>query len=643
MPNDSILTALVNQLGRSTLDTTQINLISKLNDRLCAMNQAGLALPWLESATESAQRINKPLYWGRLYYQYGRYYHNLSNYPKAYQAFNKAIPALQQSGNSLEALKAMNYLSLVYGERAEAVKQIEQLNKNLVYAEKTKNYRALSTIYSFLHKIHLDSGDTARASSDLQAILRIARTYNDPGECYLTYSYLADRYEKKGEYAKALPYQQRARLDAQQSSQKDDKPAGSYVIAIWAVANNLFHQGRLQEAERTLAESFKECKRLGLPFFDLGSLLLAQLRERQNRLDEAHHHCQQVISHARKRNPHMVMEGLKVMVSIQKRRGHFQEALTAFQELKLINDSLQRINTHKAIANLEARVELQKQTQHVAILQKDAAIHQREMTHSRQRQLLYGALLLTLLVLALDRRWATKNARKETQHLREVNAVKDKLFSVISHDLRTPVLHLRASTNQLSHPTLESTHFSEQLMRLSRNVNAIYSTLDNLLQWSAFQQDLLVTRPETVDLSELVEQVLVLFEGIIRQKKLTVLRDEEVLRAKVDVVQAQIMIRNILHNAFKFTPVGGEIQISYESGSIESVLSIKDTGIGMDECKPSNAMPTADKGTGLGLLLTREFIKLNNGKLVISSLAGQGTTVRLYFMKPQEETTLTLA
>ncbi|GAB2523908.1 hypothetical protein GCM10027085_12680 [Spirosoma aerophilum] len=229
--------------------------------------------------------------------------------------------------------------------------------------------------------------------------------------------------------------------------------------------------------------------------------------------------------------------------------------------------------------------------------------------------------------------------QQANQKLHELNLVKDKLFGVIGHDLRSPIAGLKSQLMGVQDGYISSADFIQRTNQLGQLVDSVYLTLDNLLHWSMLQRNSLRAYPTETDLAEQTEMVDRLLRDECQAKQLTLSTHYTPAMVSVDEHQIQIVIRNLLHNAIKFTPAGGRISVSTGLVDNFSTLIIQDSGIGMapgsptqpNDEKRSSRGTAGEKGTGLGLAICREFVTLNKGLLTIHSVQGEGTLVSVRF------------
>jgi two-component system, sensor histidine kinase and response regulator len=234
-----------------------------------------------------------------------------------------------------------------------------------------------------------------------------------------------------------------------------------------------------------------------------------------------------------------------------------------------------------------------------------------------------------------------KKVEQRTRELNELNATKDKFFSIIAHDLKNPFNTLMGFTELLldnleDYTTEKLKEFIGILHETSRQS---YALLENLLEWSRSQTGRLQLKPESVDLYEITEENINLLSNQAVKKKIILNNDipiKSVVLADANMVRT--VIRNLISNAIKYTRDSGSITIDAELKNNLFEISISDTGIGI---KPENleklfridinysTRGTADEsGTGLGLILCREFIVKNEGTIWVESEYGKGSTFK---------------
>jgi signal transduction histidine kinase len=239
----------------------------------------------------------------------------------------------------------------------------------------------------------------------------------------------------------------------------------------------------------------------------------------------------------------------------------------------------------------------------------------------------------------VTKRKKAEEALKESKHqLEELNATKDKLFSIIGHDLRSPIgslkqfVELTLSTSDLSH----TQSISEMLEDIQKSTSTTYDLLENLLAWAKCQQNEVVFMPTRVNLCEVVDACTSLLAETARSKNISI-HNQTSPNQFIFADQNMLMtiLRNLLTHAVKFTHPNKNISLSVIDTGIGVSVSVKDEGVGINSenldklSKPNDFLTTFgtsdEKGTGLGLLLCKDFVKKHNGEIWVESELGKGS------------------
>jgi signal transduction histidine kinase len=228
----------------------------------------------------------------------------------------------------------------------------------------------------------------------------------------------------------------------------------------------------------------------------------------------------------------------------------------------------------------------------------------------------------------------------QRKELLELNATKDRFFSIIAHDLRSPFQGFLGLTQILEEEssTLTMTEIKEIAASLSVSANNHFRLLDNLLQWSQIQKGSVPFSPEVIHLNSLVDESITPLIASAKTKGIEITcAISDSLEVIADKNMLQTVIRNLVSNALKFTQPGGKVALMAKTNGDKSVeISVQDTGIGMSQEMVDNLfrldISTSRRGTndepstGLGLLLCHEFIEKHGGKLLVGSEVGMGST-----------------
>ena len=256
------------------------------------------------------------------------------------------------------------------------------------------------------------------------------------------------------------------------------------------------------------------------------------------------------------------------------------------------------------------------------------------------------SLLLFFLSLSLiNAQYKAQQIKESEIKLRELNATKDKFFSIIGHDLKSPFSSIVGFSNllveQIKNKNIEG--IDEYANIVLKSSKRAMDLLLNLMEWSNSQTGRMELNPEYFDLVSNINKIILFYDDIAGQKSITI---KNILPQKVSVFADKEMIntvfRNLISNAIKFTMPGGKIVISSAEKQNEIIFSVSDNGVGMSESSIeklfridqsySTTGTNNEKGTGLGLILCKEFMEKHKGKIWVESVKKKGSI--FYFALP---------
>jgi signal transduction histidine kinase len=233
--------------------------------------------------------------------------------------------------------------------------------------------------------------------------------------------------------------------------------------------------------------------------------------------------------------------------------------------------------------------------------------------------------------------------KEQASELQKINDTKNKFFSIIAHDLKSPYNAVLGLSQVLKDKSVHDPVYNKYAHSLHETALNTFNLLENLLEWSRAQLDHILFEPEPLYLNQIINHVIVLLESTMSRKKITTenqIDNNLIVHADKNLLHS--IIRNLLTNAVKFSHPEGKIEVSCKLQTRQVEIAIKDYGIGMSnkmvhelfriEKKLSRNGTSNEKGTGLGLFLCQEFIELHNGKIWIESIENKGTTC--YFTIP---------
>lgn len=339
----------------------------------------------------------------------------------------------------------------------------------------------------------------------------------------------------------------------------------------------------------------------------------------------------------------------KNMAVVEENRKDYVKALKYRKEYEQWKDSLDDQNDIYETAQLEKKIAVEKKEQEVQLLEAENRAKEAE----NRVYLFSGILVFVLLIIVFMSYKGTAKRNKiitaQKEDLDQLNATKDKLFSIVSHDLRSSVNAIKTSNKKLlgNLDTQNKEEISQNLQQNSSIVNGAYQLLDNLLNWALLQTQQSYFEMTQLSLPRIVDHVAYNYQPILEEKEIAYIssipKKEKVF---ADQESLKIILRNLLDNAIKFTKENGNIHIYTEQKNDAYVdLVVEDSGLGMDEetrkelLKDTQLLSKKQHediiGTGLGLHLVKSMVTKNQGKFNIESEKGKGTKIIISLLKSQ--------
>lgn len=234
----------------------------------------------------------------------------------------------------------------------------------------------------------------------------------------------------------------------------------------------------------------------------------------------------------------------------------------------------------------------------------------------------------------------------QRKELEALNSTKDKFFAIIAHDLKNPFSTVLGLSELLAREfeNFEPDKLKTFIQQIYKYSNNTFNLLENLLQWSMVQTGRMPLHPKTTNLNEILEENIELLRGTASQKGISIIRADNLdCFAYIDTNMITTVVRNLISNAIKFTPAEGSIKAGIVMDDEYWKIYIRDNGLGIAkedqeklfkiDSNPTTIGTSQEKGTGLGLILCKEFVERNGGQIWVESEKGKGST--FYFTLPR--------
>ncbi len=471
----------------------------------------------------------------------------------------------------------------------------------------SKNFKYYPLISKDLGETTLELKEFKKAIHYFEAVEKLPITNNQGYKISIIYENLGICYLHINQFKEAEKY-----FFKSLTFQKNEKDSVSLIGLYMDIANLYYLQYKDQ---------------LAIPYFEKAYFLSKQIKDFDTKRRSA-----------------------KNMAVVEENRGKFKQALAYRKESEQWNDSLNNQNKVWALADYEKKYAVAQKQKQISVLKVE-----NKLKDTQRNTMFFSTLGLLLLLVGGVYVYAqkVKNAKiilTQKEKLDELNATKDQLFSIVSHDLRSSVNALKTSNTKLT-TSLETKNYSELDQLLHQNsaiANGAYSLLDNLLHWALLQTKQLYFSKDSVHLYSIVQQIEYNYKPLLLDKSIAfenaVSKNSFIF---VDLDSLKIVLRNLLDNAIKFSPENSKISFyTVDTNTNFCQLVIQDSGLGMNQntinellednellAKKSNSEII---GTGLGMQLCKQMIKKNGGTLTIESELNNGTKMILSFPKTEQ-------
>ncbi|WP_167354685.1 tetratricopeptide repeat-containing sensor histidine kinase [Pedobacter terrae] len=609
------------------------------------------------------------------YLNLGALYGSIPDYVKSLEVNQKAIAIYEKMGNDVDLASCYTNISTIYQRLGNQSQALVYMNMALkIFTKDGENSRGAAVVYSLIGDNYFEASDRELMEMDVMPShkLKLALTYynkslkvseaiGDLGLIATVKRELGDLYSSTGQKDIALKsYQKSVELN------KSGEDREAYAASLYALGNFYQKENDFENAITLLNSSLKIAEDNKLLDIEKQSTLgLSAVYEKLKDYNKSLAYYRQYIAVRDKifdeeKEKEITRRQLQLDFGLKERDYLLKQKLTEGelkrqqQELELKRQQLVLSDKEKALDLLtfqkaKADLDIQRLAQDnkfaKAKFEAQLASGVKDKQISKQVQqikfdsrvklflTIATALILIIALVIFYNQRKTKRLNiiinNQKRELEQLSKVKDRIFSVVSHDMRTPVNSLISFMQLLEGGNIEQEKLKRYAVSLKNNLTYTSTMMENLLNWAASQMQGFNPYLQSLDICELINEVILSLQHHADEKSLTI---QNLVPAKTfckaDSNMFMLVIRNIVSNAIKFTPDGGTITIG--AIAIENTLEIKvsDTGIGLTSAQiehfnkqgysgvgVSTLGTNKEKGTGLGLLLSRTFTGLMDGEI----------------------------
>ena len=343
----------------------------------------------------------------------------------------------------------------------------------------------------------------------------------------------------------------------------------------------------------------------------------------------------------------LVMDSYGVLSEIYENEGNYKLASEYYKQYITLKDSVTEVQNRKAAAELEARYQSEKKDDAIRILNAENELKETQIRskNNERNYLLLSLGLSVLLVGIIYNRYKVK--LKANAKLQELDQIKSRFFTNVSHEFRTPLSLIIGPLEEKLNKPLDLAE-RENLLLMHRNAKRLQNLTNQVLDLSRLEAGSMDLHLQEGDLSAAIKFICSTFLSLAESKGLSYHQDifEGPYIACFDRDKLEKMLNNLLSNAFKFTPEGGSVNLKAKVDEGKLVVEIKDSGVGIPADKlglifnrfyqVDDSINRSSEGSGIGLALTKELADLHRGKLEVISQEGVGSTFTLFLSVSKE-------
>lgn len=636
-------------------DTSRISVLISLS-REYQYSNIDKSRDLAENALRIAESKDFPRHKVHAYQNIGTLYSVSGDYSTALRYDNLALQ------NSLENRDSAN-LTIDYNNVASDYYDLGEYDEAFYYF--TQSYRVARSIDDSLRmtialhnvgRVFKELGQFDRALAHLNLSLNMSENIDDIEGVPYSLDEIGDVMLRKGEYDSALSILSKSlQLTRQQNVLVLEPKTLAKLATVHLNSGNFDHA--LAYYDSTYAIHERTGNEFGIAEVELGRGLVFI---EQGKYEQAMQSINRSLSLAKQSNARTLeIRGYHTLSNLYELREDYKQSLAYFKQFKQLEDSLFSQDMQEKLLRDQIRFETEDKDTEIAALNqernlKDDTIKKQEFI----RNILVVVMALSVILLATVYRSGQRRRQINTlllrhqqemetrsEELERLNQVKDKFFSIISHDLRSPINALSGLLDLLDKGAVKPEELSRHIHELKSRFNHTRTLLNNLLDWTLLQMDKLSLQPARIDVHKIVDENIQLL-GSVPNKQISLQNDvPENTIGFADSNTVNLVIRNLMTNAIKFTNDGGKVAIGVEDQEGEWLITVQDNGVGMndnvlkilfDKTAPYTTRGTAnEKGTGLGLILCKEFVEKNGGRIFVESEEGKGSKFSFTIPKPQ--------
>lgn len=647
-------------IDTTEVDSVRLELMMELADQYSRMDENDLAARYYRDAISLASEIEHQLQRAIALDKLGTHVRRTGLYDQSLEYHEQALEIVNELGDKHLQSSIYNHIGVVYRRKSEDNLALKFHLMALRIAEETSDLRNISYACNSIGIIYTYQKDFGEALDYFNRAMKISKQRDNQTGLAINLNSVAWVYELQEKYDSAIIYYERS-LEVNRMAGNLRGMAICYND-LGKLYRTIGDYDRSLDYYDTTLEIYEETgdrMHIAINRINVGQVY-ADLGDYDRSLRELNTGLELARELGLKRE---MMNGYDQLARTHEKKGDLQSAIQFIRQYAAYRDSIYDEESARQIAEFKTLFDTeQKEKENIVLAAEkqalDGKVHRQRLTVLAISSflLLVTGLAIYLVVIRRKLLLYQKQIRSQNEQLvrnekklNEMIATKDKFFKIVAHDLRNHFNVLMGFSNLLrqTHKEVDVDERDEMISNISDISKETYSLMENLLLWSRSQTEKLPFSPKQHNLSVLVDANLDTLMFMAKSKNLLLKREiNDELKVFADQEMLNTILRNLVMNAIKFSHEGGQIVISGEPEEAHVKVAVHDEGKGMDRDqveslfditkKSSSRGTNNEKGTGLGLMLCKEFIEKHRGTIYVESELGKGST--FYFTLPSEAT-----
>ena len=571
------------------------------------------------------------------------------DFTDAIRLYEKALPMFRLVKDTMMMTTCYSYIGISNFNMSKSKEAIVSYIEGLKLSKNDPDYSA--ELLANIGLVHDEMDNFSEAISYYRKALGINQSINDTGSMAIDYDYLGASYARLKMPDSAVVNYHKALYLFKKTGNED-----RYAISLSNIATVIpNYPDSLDKAINYFTMAWKKFQKIGWLYYKTDIQYgIANVLSKQGKFDEAisYYNKSLRLAHQYKRELLIRKEIYLGLSEAYQKKGDYKHALDNHVIYSQYIDSIGTKQKFEQIANLEKQYETKKKESEILQLQAKQESTNIQLRKNKQLKLLgfVMALMLLLIVFFILKKYLDKIKSNQLleeknrqieyseQELRLLNAAKNKFFSIIAHDLKNPIHTIMGYSYLLSQSYDDYSEKERRIFAVDiyQSTNNIFRLLENLLEWSKSQTGRLNFTPIKTELGRILENSISVLRPLAAIKKIQLSCScNDNLEVFADPLMIETVLRNLINNAIKFTPENGFVNIAVEQIENEVRVNVYDSGVGISEVDVQNLFhidsqvkrkgTNNEDGSGLGLILCKEFVHKNNGRLWVESTPGKGS------------------